>query len=301
MLSEIRLRFKYLKHKIKKTPRYLLTKRVENFLRNASAAEILISETEKEQFLKFLRCRLIETFNYPFMTKYCYRRIKVHFDLETGLRYVLTDENRKLYFKRSMSVGKIRRVYNSLCCEQDVQSPHNYCFNDLSINSGSVFVDAGAAEGILTLKFIDKIKTAYLFECDNDWIEALQATFRPWKEKVVIVNKYVSDKDNEEFTSLDNFFLNREKPTLIKIDVEGAESEALKGANKLLDKGIDDILVCSYHRNGDEQNLSRQLQEKGYKTTHSHGYMLFIYEFPNYALEAPFNFRRGLIHASKPS
>jgi hypothetical protein len=268
-------------------------------LQNADASDTPLNKTEREQFIKFLRRHLIEIFNYPFIAKYRYRRIKVYLDEETGLPYVITEENRRLYFARGTKVRIVREWYNNLCCEQSELSPHNYCFHPLQINSDSIFADIGAAEGIFTLKFIDKIKTAYLFECDEAWIEALQATFHPWKEKVIIINKYVSDNDDDQFTTLDTFFREREHPTLIKMDVEGAESDVLKGADKLLSKGINDILVCTYHKTGDEQNLSGHLREKKYKTVHSPGYMLLISEKTDYSLEAPFDFRRGLIHASR--
>ena len=297
ILSKIRIRYKYLKHKILKSPRYLLTKRVISFLQDENDAPP--TGTEREELIKFLRRHVVEIFNYPFMLKYHYRGVKIYCDRDTGLHYVLTDENRRLYFKRNMKFAHIRSTYNNLCMEQHLQSPHNYCFDDLSIHSDSIFADVGAAEGIFTLKFIDKIKTAYLFECDNGWTEALQATFSPWKEKVVIVNRFVSNKNNDEFTSLDHFFRNCDKPTLIKVDVEGAESEVLKGADKLLNDRIDHLLVCTYHQSGDEQNISELLREKEYKVVPSPRYMLMIRDRPKYSPEGHFEFRRGLIHASK--
>jgi len=277
----------------------MLTRRVESFLLNASADSTPLTKTEREQFLNFLRRHLVEMFNYTFVSKYRYRRIKVFRDRETDLRYVITDENHRLYFPRGWKAENVRGVYNSLCCEQDELSPHNYCFHDLSIDSESVIADVGAAEGMFTLKFIDKIKTAYLFECDNGWLEALQASFSPWKEKVVIVNKYVSDVDSDEAITLDHFFSEREKPTLIKIDVEGAESDVLKGAETLLNNGIRDMIICTYHKKGDEQSFSRQLAEKKFKIVPSPGYMLLITEMPDYSIKEPFDFRRGLIHASR--
>jgi hypothetical protein len=63
---------------------------------------------------------------------------------------------------------------------------------------------------------------------------------------------------------------------------------------------VDDLLVCTYHRNGDEQKLTSALQAMNYKVNHSPGYMLFIWEYNQSSdLQAPFDFRRGLIHATR--
>ena len=268
-------------------------------MQHASVNDTPLTGAERQQCIKFLRNHIIEVFNDPYVVPYYHRPVKVYRDRETGLPYVLTDENRRLYFRRGTKARIVRRCYNALCREQDTLSPHNYAFHPLSIHSDSVLVDVGAAEGIFTLKFIDSIKKACLFECDEGWIEALQATFRPWKEKIVIVNKFVSDRDDGEFVSLDHFFRRGEKPTLIKIDAEGAESEVLKGADKILEEGATDLLVCTYHRHGDERKLSEQLRQKRYQTIPSQGYMLFLWEKPNFALEEPFDSRRGLVYASR--
>ena len=71
----------------------------------------------------------------------------------------------------------------------------------------------------------------------------------------------------------------------------------LKGADKLLNDKINELLVCAYHKNEDEQELSEILQNKKYKIKLSPGYMLMINEKPNYSLVEPFYFRKGLIYA----
>ena len=71
---------------------------------------------------------------------------------------------------------------------------------------GKSLLDVGSAEGIFTLDVIDLIEHAYLFECDDEWVEALEATFLPWKDKITIVRKYVSDMDDENNTTLDSYF-----------------------------------------------------------------------------------------------
>jgi hypothetical protein len=278
-------------------PRYLLTRRVKTFLKMPDSSTPLNAK-ERKQMIKFLRHHLIEVFNYPFMDKYLWRHVKIKFDKNNGLHYVRTHENHRLYFKRGMTKKEVRFMYNGLCMEQDDLSPHNYCFNDLMIGTNSVFADIGAAEGNFSLKFIDKIKKIYLFEHDHNWNEALEATFHPWKEKVIIVNKCVSNHDDDKYISLDKFFQNKEKPTLLKLDVEGVESDVIDGAKQLCIKHVKDLLVCTYHRNGDEQKLTQKLQNMHYKVSHSPGYMLFLWEHNHdYDLQAPFDFRRGLIHA----
>jgi hypothetical protein len=288
---------KYQKQRFNKHPRYLLTMRVRSFIKNPNS-HVALNTQERKQMVKFLHRHLVEVFNYPFINKYLWRYVHIKFDKNNGLHYVFTDEKRKLYFKRGLTKKAIRIMYNSLCIEQDKLSPHNYCFDDLAISKESVVADIGSAEGNFSLKFIDKIKKLYLFECDKNWIEALNATFNNWKEKVVIVDKYVSNYNGNNCVSLDNFFKDKEKPTLLKLDVEGMESEVIDGAKQLCTKNISDLLVCTYHRNGDEQKLSHQLREMNYSISHSPGYMLFIWEYnQNYDLDAPFDFRRGLIHA----
>lgn len=47
-----------------------------------------------------------------------------------------------------------------------------------------MIADIGSAEGNFSLSNIENVKKVYLFESDKEWIEALEATFRPWRDKV---------------------------------------------------------------------------------------------------------------------
>ena len=47
-------------------------------------------------------------------------------------------------------------------------------------------MDAGCAEGYTSLEVVEEVDHLYLFECDEAWIEALEATFALWREKVTI-------------------------------------------------------------------------------------------------------------------
>ena len=78
-------------------------------------------------------------------------------------------------------------MYNLLSKEQDVRSAHRYLDGAFTFEKGEILVDAGVAEGNFALDVVEKASKLILFEADREWIEPLQATFAPWKEKIVIV------------------------------------------------------------------------------------------------------------------
>jgi hypothetical protein len=287
---------KYLKQKATRTPRYLLTKKVRKYLQTS---EVNLNEYDRTEMIRFLRYNLIDIFNYSYIHKYSFRKTKVFSDQARGLPFVITLQGHRLYFKRGMTKQEVSHAYNCLCSEQDKLSPHNYNFNNIIITKDSILADIGSAEGIFSLEHINNIKKLYLFETDYEWIEALEATFHPWQEKTVIVNKYVSDRDSGEYVSLDKYFQNKEKATILKIDVEGSEKEVISGGVQIIKYDIDDILLCTYHRSEDLDYFSNLLREECYDIKVSNGYMLLIWEKPNYGIEPPFDFRRGLIHATR--
>ena len=82
----------------------------------------------------------------------------------------------------------------------------------------------GCAEGYSSLEIIEEAKHVYLFEQDEQWLEAIRATFEPWQDKVTIVQKYVSDHNSSREQTLDDFFNNQTNEHLfLKMDIEGAE------------------------------------------------------------------------------
>lgn len=287
---------KYIKQRVLRTPRYYLSKRVKTFLKEEN--DLPMEQDEITKIGRFLKCNLIEVFNYPFVHKYNFKKIRISFDEVKCLNYVCTSEGYRLYFKKGMSEKQIENSYNSLCKEQDKESPHFYFFEGLNFTGNTIVADIGSAEGNFSLMIIDKIKELYLFECDDNWRRALEATFEPWKDKVHIVNKYVSNEKKLDTVSLDEYFQDKEAPTLLKLDVEGAEADVLDGAELLLkQRKISDLLVCTYHKHGDAEILAAKLRGWNYFISYSKGYMLFLWEEANYSLKPPYDFRKGLLHA----
>lgn len=284
---------KYNKQRIKRTPRFLLTQRLKLLLKKGENLNLPAAEVRKMQ--KFLRWHLMEVFNDPFIHSYEFRRYKMLRDKEKGLWFVYTSDGKRLYFKRGMTRKEAHQAHRFLEKEQDGRSPHCYFFNGLNLSENSVVADIGAAEGNFGLKIVDRIKELYLFECDPEWIEALEATFEPWKNKVHIVNRYVSDNTSSDTVRLDEFFKDKDIPDVLKMDVEGAEASVLEGSSDFLKAGrISELLVCTYHKKEDAEELPAILSQFGYTSVFSQGYMFF---FGGEDLAS--RFRKGLIHATK--
>jgi len=250
---------------------------------------------EIKTVLNYLQTNPIAVFPYPFQNQYNANDIEVLDDPSKGLKYVMLD-GKRLYFKKRWSKERIRHSFNELTREQDLQSPHRYLNDNFTIEEGEVLVDIGVAEGNFALGAVEKASRLILFETDREWIEALNATFEPWKDKVLIVNKFVSDITNATNTTLDDFIPAGDRITFLKIDVDGAESRLLEGCKRILaDQKPLKLAVCTYHKQNDEQIFNELLIQNGFKTSHSDGYMLFYYDKK---MKAPY-LRRGLIRAVK--
>ncbi len=257
-----------------------------------------LPEPPSEEILNvvnYLKSHPITVFPYQSLDRYIADSVEVFEDRERGLRYVLLD-GKRLYFKRRWSKARIRKTFNGLLKEQDPSCPHCYETGNFKVETGDVLVDIGAAEGNFALSAVEKASRIILFESNPEWIEALNATFEPWKNKVTIVNKFVGEITDEECTTLDDFFPQEEKVSFLKIDVEGAESQLLKGCRRMLrDKVPLKLAICTYHKQEDEEEINGLLSGYGFETSHSYGYML-LYHDPKF--KAPF-LRRGLIRAVK--
>jgi hypothetical protein len=276
--------------------------------RNHKARELIISYLEKissdkrnqEQnaVLSFLYKNKASVFPHDFIKKYNPKTIVVYRNDSSGLPYVM-HQNKRLFFKRRMSDKLVRSAYSGLCMEQDIDSPHLYETSKFSVQKGDVVVDAGSAEGIFALNVVERAAKIYLFEVEEDWIEALQATFAPYRDKVVIINKYVSDRTEGNSISLDDYFKD-EKINFIKADIEGAEIHLLNGSTNILKRAIRDslkIVLCTYHQQNDAKTIEEILKNSGFYTEFSKGYMIFVLNIWEKLL--PPYLRKGVIRASK--
>lgn len=265
---------------------YFLKKKIFSFMKR--------NGIDSDEAYSFLKENHLCTYPYNFIKKYKEDNIVVNIDSNYGMKYVL-HENKRLYFKNEWSDEEIHFKYNWLLLEQDIDSPHRYEYGDFKVNEGDVVVDAGVAEGNFALSVVERVKKLYLFEADKDWIPILEKTFAPWKEKIVIINKYISDEDNDNEICFDEYFKGIDI-NFVKMDIEGSEKKALNGMQRILSLQENiKIAVCTYHLHNDAAEIDKVLQANNFYTEFSKGYMIFnLYDDLRY----PY-LRKGLIRAKK--
>lgn len=250
-----------------------------------------IETTEVLDYIK--QNKYLQVFPYDFTKNYNVSEIEVFTDKSNGFPYVIHDQ-KKLYFKKHWDQYKVKHYYSTLLFEQDIKSPHRYLTNSFNVSMDDTVVDAGVAEGNFSLEIIDKAQHIYMYEPDVEWVEALKLTFAPWKHKITIHKKFVSNINNENNITLDAS-LNNKEINFLKADIEGFEQLMLKGSIELLQTNkIKNMVICTYHNNDDYENTEKLLSKYGYTTSPSNGYMLLYYDSN---IKPPY-FRKALIRSS---
>lgn len=231
--------------------------------------------------LSYIQKKGYAAFPYDF---YDYKKtisgIQADFD-ENGNLFVWVKDN-KLYTDLV--------TYAQLLLEQNPSSPHCYFDDSFQVEKGDVFVDVGAAEGLISLGVIEKASKVYLIEGDAKWIPDLERTFKKYGDKVVIIPKYAGNKDTDEIITVDEILKNETRNCVIKIDVEGAERSVLEGMQQTMKKSNVKVALCTYHNFNDADEFKILMEKNGFMVSFSDGYM--------YKKQPPY-FAKGLIRAIK--
>lgn len=253
------------------------------------------NDEEILSIVKYIEKNGLKIFNYDFTSKYQALKPAIFFD-DTCHMYYLYHEGKKMYFSRKLdTAAKVLEYYKSICWEQDKDSPHRYLGDITEIPKDAVVVDAGVAEGNFSLDIIDRVRKIYLIEVDKDWIDALHMTFENYMDKVVFVNKFLSNEVNEQCDTLDNIII--EPVDFLKMDIEGCERDALEGAKEMLDKSKNiKCAICAYHRHDDEIVIRKLLESAHISCTTTKGYMWY----PTYGTNKEIiSLRKGVVKGEK--
>ncbi len=252
---------------------------------------------EMQRVIDYISRKGVRMYCYPFYDEYEEKKFRLVYDPGQGLYYGVYLGHKMYLSKKYDTQLKAENYFRYICMEQDRMSPHCYFAGDFNVQNDDVGIDVGAAEGAFALEVIDRVEHVYLIESDIDWCAALALTFQPYKEKVTIINGFVSDGQDKNQIFLDSLFGDR-KIDFIKMDIEGAERKALLGAEKIIEKDMPRLAICTYHHASDNSWIGDWLIGKGYKVTNSAGYVLCQGEWELDNL-SEVDFRKALLWAER--
>ncbi len=208
-------------------------------------------------------------------------------------------DNISLKTMKNVILGSIT---NNLCYFEEIYAPDQYFPKGIvDLSNEEIFVDAGAYNGDSIKKFLEKtdnhFKKIYAFEPDAEnakYIEIMGKSINR-KEDIVVFTKALYDK--EQNLSFDNDVsrgshitddinneniigavrldeLIEDKVTFIKMDIEGCELRALKGAENSIKKYRPKLAICIYHKYEDileipEYLMSLNLNYRFYMRHHT--------------------------------
>lgn len=224
---------------------------------------------------------------------------KVFFDEDLPYIYFKTagGDWRKMYYPRDEQffIYKGEKFVADLMEEQLPTSPHLYIKGEHRVSAGDVVIDAGVCEGNFALRYVDLCSKMYLFESSPRWVEPLRRTFKDYRDKVELIPRFVSNVTDDENITIDDALPDlRGKNIFLKMDIEGAEPLALRGAKRILTNNFVKASICSYHNADDLIKIKTIMQSYGYKTSTSDGWMIFTWD-PKIFETA--DFRKGIVYA----
>lgn len=198
--------------------------------------------------------------------------VKHNFEKISNVKNMLSDDLSRLVYGQ---------ITDSLCNGRhlNIKSLHinqqYFAYDLFSPLDDEVFIDCGAYDGTVFNEFNrnipGKYKRYYAFEPDLNYFSKLVDRTQGIREFIAI-NKAVGEKqeavflknymdsnsvissnggEKAECVALDSYNFGNDKPTFLKIDVEGYETKVLRGAVKLIQEYKPVIACALYHKEED--------------------------------------------------
>lgn len=247
---------------------------VEELITDPQSFLIVITVADKPVYQKIYAQLMESGFDRSqclFMENYI-ERIPVDFLIKNRKKYkevfdLLADDlSREIYIER------IKRVF-LLSDISHVMAPatEQYFDEKVELTEQEVFVDCGAYIGDTAMEFIQRVngkyRQIYMFEAEASKFGQIQENLKGYRYKLYPYGVWsdnrelcfdadgssaskVSDNGDGvqiEVVALDNIKF-EETPTFIKMDIEGAEKEALLGAKDMISEYHPKLAICVYHR-----------------------------------------------------
>ena len=219
--------------------------------------------------------------------------------------HCVDDESRQLFITNLLFQFHRNRALYSAPFSPLSQQYYEPSF--IQFNNESVFFDCGAKDGDTALGFVkasnEHYKSIFSFEPDCSNFQLLEHNISKYPE-IHPINAGVGEAEavlhfngnkgghssfddagelSARIVPLDNYF--HEHPTLIKMDIEGFELNALKGAKKILSELHPQLAICVYHKPCDLVELPSYIlsQNPNYKI-HFKLYRDFGHDFVCYCV-----------------
>lgn len=192
---------------------------------------------------------------------------------------MLADEKSRKDFVDVLNFKISGKVQYLFCCESEKEKIYN---DILHLSENETTVDLGAYDGDTIREFLavtkGKYEKIYAFEPDAKNFKKLcdktaelpgieRFNLGAWNRKETLFFKKQKSRNSHladegipvQFDSVDNIV--KDDVTFIKMDIEGAEMNALEGARKTIERCHPKLYVCAYHRNEDMFALPIKIKE----------------------------------------
>lgn len=218
------------------------------------------------------------------MNKYFYIQPGKYFDKniqEYKKAYQLLDDE----FSRHVYLEKMKKVFLASDIS-GVVSPYaeEYFDEKIVLTDNEMFIDCGGFDGDTSIKFAEwcdgKYRGIVIFEpelCKKESIAKNMGSYQyelyqlgVWSKHTELYfdakgtnSSHISKKKGKyriETAALDETVYNK-KPTFIKMDIEGAEQEALKGCKKIIQDYKPKLAICIYHKPEDLFEIPIMIKE----------------------------------------
>lgn len=186
-----------------------------------------------------------------------------------------------------MSIMRYRLSWNGEDLAHVQEGPKYFDWSLLRRPANAVYVDGGAYDGGSVINFADMYGLDYsaihgfepfpssyrkLVENCGDmrdttlvnkglWDESTELSYAGKGQSVTVatVGSIANPDGSFETISLDEHL--DEDPSIIKMDMEGAELKAIKGAYRAIRSGMPQLAICAYHLMGDLREIPRAITE----------------------------------------
>lgn len=196
-----------------------------------------------------------------------------------------------------------RLTYDTRCIEPiaDSEDIHYFCPDLIRLGPDEVFVDAGAFDGDTALRFVkaagNRYRAIFLFEPEAKLMERAKAnlsemhdvTFIPagaystdgrlWFSATGTVNGSFNGEGDIEIPVRRIDAVIPVLPTMIKMDIEGAETDALLGAKETIGRSHPKLAIAVYHKSPDLWALPKLIRDL------DASYRLFLRHYSSTGLE----------------